>query len=148
MLLYGEDGKPSITALSSMTDRQKWDWIDQYRHSKDQYVFCVIEKVGGFMPRERSGSEGGGQKGSHMFTFGKSYGMLLGFLTAANIAYIEVIPRTWQKSYGLLRPKEATDTQWKNELKDKALLLFPGTKVTLATADALLMAEYCRRSRS
>lgn len=82
-----------------------------------------------------------------MFTFGKSYGMLLGFLTAANIPYMQVVPHVWQKYFDLHRQEGQTDTQWKNVIKDKALFMFPGTKVTLATADALLMAEYCRRMR-
>lgn len=153
LILKDIHNQPALTALGNMTAFQQWDWLSYFEHSERQYVYGILEKVGGFVPRAKGlrGAEEGsdrGQPGSTMFTFGKTVGMLIGFLTAANIPYIEVIPRTWQKEFGLQRLKSQTDSQWKNVLKNKATYLFPEVKITLATADALLMAEYCRRSRA
>lgn len=101
--------------------------------------FAIIEKVGGYVG-------GDGAPGSAMFNFGVGYGKLLMALTAARIPFEEVPPQRWQK--GLAIPKRDRGegkTAWKNRLKTKAQQLFPSIKVTLATSDALLVAEYCRR---
>ena len=105
-------------------------------------MFAVIEKVGGYV------RGGGGNVGSAMFKFGCGYGMLLMALAAAGVPYEEVVPGMWQKGLGV-SPRKPTEskTQWKNRLKAKAQALFPGVTVTLAVADALLIAEYCRRKR-
>ena len=41
--------------------------------------------------------------------------------------------------------KTESKTEWKNRLKGMAQQLYPDLKVTLATADALLIATYCKR---
>ena len=60
-------------------------------------------------------------------------------LTAAGIPFERVRPQQWQKSLGCLTKGD------KNVTKRKAQELFPMMKVTHATADALLIAEYGRR---
>lgn len=84
-----------------------------------------------------------GQGGA--FKFGKNVGMLLGILTAVQIPFDQVLPRTWQKRLGVIYPKGASDTEKKNITKRRAQQLFPKLTITHAIADALLMAEYCRR---
>lgn len=84
-----------------------------------------------------------GQGGA--FKFGKSVGTLLGLLTAAGIPFDQILPRIWQKALGVAYPKGATDTVKKNMTKRRAQQLFPTLTVTHAIADALLLAEYCRR---
>lgn len=74
------------------------------------------------------------------FTFGYGLGTLHGFLTALELAFEEVLPRKWQTELGCLTGGD------KNVSKRKAQQLFPTIpKITHATADALLIAEYCRR---
>lgn len=73
------------------------------------------------------------------FTFGKGYGGLRMALTAAGIAFDDVRPQVWQSAMGCLTKGN------KNVSKAKAQALFPRVKVTHAIADALLIAEYCRR---
>ena len=73
------------------------------------------------------------------FTFGRSYGFLRGLLTALAIPYVEVRPQKWQKAMGCLSKGD------KNVTKGAAQRLYPGEKITHATADALLLATYCRR---
>lgn len=73
------------------------------------------------------------------FTFGKGYGALQMALAASKIAYDEVTPQKWQKAMQCLTRGD------KNVSKRRAQQLFPQVKVTHAIADALLIAEYCRR---
>lgn len=82
-----------------------------------------------------------------MFTFGENYGFLQGCLAAAEIPYEKVSPQKWQRGLGIT-PKQGHEDkpEFKRRLKDKAQCLFPGLNITLYTADALLIAEYCRRS--
>ena len=82
-----------------------------------------------------------------MFSFGASYGALCMALTAADVRFEEVPPLRWQRGLHIPpRKKSESRTAWKNRLKSKAQQLFPKEYVTLATADALLLAEYCSRS--
>lgn len=74
------------------------------------------------------------------FKFGRSYGFLLGLLTAHRIPYQFVRPLVWQKAMGCLTKGD------KRVTKAAAQRLFPDIKITHANADALLLAEYCRRT--
>ena len=119
------------------TERDVWEWFDNARTTAS-IVFAVIEKVHA-MP---------GNGVSSMFKFGTGYGGLRMALTAAEIPWEEATPQAWQKGLGISkRDKAESGTEWKNRLKAKAQQLFPSVRVTLATADALLIAEYCKRKR-
>lgn len=131
------------------TEADVWHWVKEagsfLRVEKGVVVggcetFAAIEQVWGHI--------GEGQPGSAMFKFGQSYGGLRMALIAAGIPFEQVVPRTWQKDMGIPpRKKEESKTQWKNRLKAMAQQLFPDERVMLATADALLIAEWCRRKR-
>ena len=96
---------------------------------------CVLEEVGGFA--------GKAQPGSAMFKFGEGYGFLKGVVQALGIKLELVRPQVWQKSFGLgTASRCASKTEWKNKLKAEAQRRFPHLRVTLATADALLIADY------
>jgi hypothetical protein len=101
----------------------------------------VIEKVGGYVG-------GVGQPGSAMFNFGMSYGGLRAFVIALGVPeerFDDVTPQVWMSRLGLPpRKKSQSKTEWKNQLKSVAQALYPETKITLATADAVLIAEYAR----
>lgn len=73
------------------------------------------------------------------FTFGQGFGMLEGLLTAHCIPFERVRPQVWQKAMGCMTGGD------KNITKRRAQELFPKTKITHKIADALLIAEYCRR---
>ena len=75
------------------------------------------------------------------FTFGKGYGFLCGILTALGVPWEQVTPQKWQKAMGCLSGGD------KNKTKARAQQLFPNLKITHAVADALLIAEYCKRVR-
>lgn len=73
------------------------------------------------------------------FTFGKGYGGLKMALAASRIPYDEIAPAKWQLVMGCRSKGD------KNTTKRRAQQLFPNVKVTHAIADALLLAECCRR---
>jgi len=118
------------------TERDVWEFIDD----NSNVEMTVIEKVWA-MP-----SEGRKQGVTSMFTFGMGYGGLRMALIAAGRPFKEVTSRSWQKHLGIApRKKTESKTQWKHRLKAMAQQLYPGEDVTLATADALLIANYCQQ---
>lgn len=102
--------------------------IEEIASSND--VFAVIEKVHS-MPKQGVASS---------FAFGVSYGGLRMALAALKIRREHVTPQKWQKELGCLTKGD------KNVSKRRAQELFPKIKVTHAIADALLIAEYARRT--
>jgi hypothetical protein len=75
------------------------------------------------------------------FTFGRNYGGLLMLLAGCRLHHSEITPQKWQAAMGCLSRGD------KNVTKRRAQQLFPdhARAITHATADALLIAEYCRR---
>lgn len=75
------------------------------------------------------------------FTFGQGYGFLRGCLRTAGIEFASVRPQDWQTLVGCRTRGD------KNVSKRRAIELFPSVekKITHATADAFLIAEYGRR---
>lgn len=74
------------------------------------------------------------------FTFGRGFGQLEAFLLAANIPFDLTTPKHWQRVMQCLTGGN------KNISKARAQALFPSfPKITHAIADALLIAEFCRR---
>ena len=94
--------------------------------------FAVIEKV--------QSSPQMGVKSA--FSFGQSFGSLLGLLAALQVPHELVSPQKWQKAMCCLTGGD------KNKTKSRAQQLFPHMKVTHATADALLLAKFCGREFS
>lgn len=150
---------PTVEAVPMpATERDVWEWVRSHSAAPGRPAYAVIELVGGHV--------GEAQPGSAMFKFGHSYGASRMALIAASIPFEAVTPQRWQRAVGVTprkkgrRDKRARDdggavklvggesrTQFKNRLKAMAQQLFPKERVTLATADALLLAEYCRRMR-
>lgn len=86
-----------------------------------------------------------GQGVTSMFTFGRNLGFLRGLLVALGVPFEDVPPQEWQKKLGLgkAHPSQADR---KRAHKQYAEQLFPNVKVTLANADAILIAEYGYRT--
>jgi hypothetical protein len=101
-------------------------------------VVCLLEEVNGFA--------GKAQPGSAMFKFGEHFGFTKGVVQALGIRLELVRPQVWQKTFGLgTASRCASKTEWKNKLKAEAQRRFPVLKVTLKTADALLILDYAMR---
>jgi hypothetical protein len=111
------------------TERDVSEFIKRWSPS---VACCVIERVNA-MPK---------QGVSSTFKFGKSYGFLRGCLIACGVPFEEVSPMVWQRHMGCLSKGD------KNVTKARAQQLFPKVKITHAIADALLLAEFCRRVRT
>jgi crossover junction endodeoxyribonuclease RuvC len=95
----------------------------------DAHAF--VELVGGYI--------GKAQPASSAFVFGENYGKIQGVLAALGIPFTLVRPQKWQLALSLGNSKGMTKSQWKGKLKAKAQQLYPQSKVTLQTADALLI---------
>lgn len=121
---------PSITTVALKMPDTEADTAEFFKQiTINKEVKALIEKVHS-MPKQGVTSS---------FTFGRNYGFLRGCLISHGISFDEVQPAIWQKTLGCLTKGD------KNVSKAKAQQLFPELKVTHATADALLIAEYLRR---
>jgi len=131
-----EDGLIFAVHKNDATERDVWEFVKDVKAQTKGECFAVIERVGA-MP---------GQGVHSMFVFGQSYGFLRGLLIAAEIPFVEVSPAKWQQALGCPTRGKLSKTQHKNRLKAKAQQRWPHVKMTLAIADALLLAEYARRN--
>ena len=98
-------------------------------------VMVFVEKVWAFPTDGWVGS----------FTFGNNYGQWQGILATYEIEPHYVTPKTWQSHFEIKKglPKDIRKKKLKQMAKDK----FPETKkITLKTADALLIALYGREA--
>lgn len=131
--LYYDGGYDLELTAMPKTEKDIYQW---FQDQNGYECFAVIEKVHA-MP---------GNGVSSMFKFGKGYGGLRMALIAAGIPFEEVTPQKWMKELGIPNRKNTeSKVQFKNRLKGIAQNMFASETVTLATADALLIAEYCRR---
>lgn len=128
MALVDFHGMHVDTVKLKETQHDVWEWLDEHRSG---IGFAVLEKVHS-MPRQGVASS---------FKFGESFGFCQGMLTAAGIRFELVTPQKWQKAMGCMSKGD------KNVTKSRAQQLFPGTKITHAIADALLLADFARRLR-
>lgn len=126
-----EVSKMPDTILGILAAIEKW---------KDEDVVCVLEDVGRGMP---------GQSSKATATFARHNGHLEMALLASRIRTYKVTPQKWEKTYQLGKSGGMDKAAWKRKLKEKAQQLFPslGKKITLATCDALLIAEYGRTQK-
>lgn len=121
-------------------------WSGVYTLHTGNEVVAIIEKQD---PRPTFWRDKGTGKETHsilrstVILYG-SYMLIRGMLTGLGIQYHDVYHRDWQKELGLHKGKGKTQQAWKNELKQHAQQLYPDSKITLATSDALLMAHYLK----
>jgi hypothetical protein len=121
--LYRCDPMPATDAdLLALFEALRVDYLD---------CFAVLERAQSFPKMGVVGA----------FTYGRGYGAMQMALHAAQIPFDIVQPLKWQT---VLSCRTRGD---KNVSKRRAEQLFPGRKITHAIADALLIAEYCRRLR-
>ena len=138
------DGFKSVPILDRIiefgeTERDVWkEYIDATDATIGGEHDCkaLIEKVHS-MPAQGVSSS---------FKFGMYYGQARMLLIASGTPFETVRPLEWQRGLGIpKRGKDEAKTAFKRRLKAKAQELFPDVKITLKNADALLIAEYCRR---
>ncbi len=76
------------------------------------------------------------------FTFGRNVGFWTGALATLGIQLRQVKPQVWQRGIPGVSGKQGPER--KAALKAEAARRFPKFKVTAATADALLLADWAR----
>jgi Holliday junction resolvasome RuvABC endonuclease subunit len=132
------------------THRIKKAWIEKvWGYPGTQFVKCPLCKsrsgftcVSCFKPVELKQPQGIATTGRFM----RATGEIIGVLAALDIPYEEILPRQWQTIVGIRRQKGTGQTDWKRQLKARAQELYPRAKLTLHTADALLIVEALRRA--
>ena len=96
-----------------------------------------------------------------MFNYGKFYGLLYAALLLGDVTIIEMSPQKWKKEFDLNSNKKLGIIKTKEDSVLKAIELYPSREDSLrrpkkngkegfinndGRAEALLMAEYCRRA--
>lgn len=94
------------------------------------FGICYLEEIPKFA----------GKNGSAMMKLSTRYGECRGILATLGIRVHELRPQEWQKALSLGN-RATHGTRWKAHLKERAQALNPHLKVTLKTADALLILE-------
>lgn len=135
ILEYGKDKDTDFAHVCSIlpmptTERDIYDALNIYEDFDPERVVVYIEKVHSF-PSDSAKAA---------FKFGTSYGFLKGVVTSIGYVLKEVSPQVWQKKY--VSGTFSSKNERKNKLKQAAQRLYPTAKVTLKTADALLIADY------
>jgi len=87
-----------------------------------------------------------GQGVKSAFTFGQVFGWVEAATICLGYQLERVRPQVWQKTFGLITGKDVSRTKKKNKHKARAAEMWPGLKITHATADALLICEWWRRA--
>jgi hypothetical protein len=130
LALYKKDGTVETHPLPSLTYDSLSDLV------LDQYT-VVIEDVPKFAGRMIPSSS------TATLHFG--FGYLCGHFEARGYRVIKVTPQTWQKTIGIGKKGDLSSAQWKRKLRDEAQRRYPALKVTLQTADALLLLDHARQ---
>ena len=125
------DGSPCVEKMPE-TLQDLWELIDE--------ISCANQETGSVKAYIEAVHSSPQMGVTSAFTFGQGFGHLEMALTAAGIPFERVSPQKWQKALGCLTKGD------KNVSKRRAQELFPSMKVTHATADALLIAEFGTRS--
>lgn len=125
------------------TNKELWDYFNFLKETYGGYII-FIEKV----QMWKSDKDTGGK------SFGiekmlRNYNSMVALIEANDIPLVEVTASTWQKHLDLYFPQEKKKLSpekykqfRKNKYKIKAGRLFPTTKPTLRTADALCILRF------
>jgi hypothetical protein len=135
-----ESGILGFTDFAKLTPMEICNDFEKYvidGNCKRRAVQCIIEAVGAFP----------GQGVHSMFVFGEQYGMVQGFLTALEIPFRKIAPVTWKTAMGIARKTGKTDRKERKRISRMlAQRIFPEWDVINdQNAEALLLADYCRR---
>ena len=117
VMLWGND----VFVYEARTTKDAYDALNLGQSTKD--ILAVIEKV------------------TRPTKLTRNAGEWVGLLTALGIPFKEIPPKKWQKHFGTFAKER---TRRKNQLKQIAQQLHPDIKWTHKTADAYLLAVYCR----
>ena len=138
-VVYEDDGEQKAEALA-WEDMLFVHWCLSWKGVADargETILACVEKVGAHP----------GQGVTSMFSFGQSYGFILGVLAALGIGVQLVPPGTWKKEFSLIGKEKAASIE-------VCKRLFPGVNLLASEkcrkdsdgmAEALLLACYAKR---
>lgn len=138
-----DDGRVIVHKMPA-TEFDLWFTISEWKGLRRDGM--AITSAIAFIEKVNAGPKMGS---SAAFKFGQNVAAIRMACLAAGIPLEHVTPQKWQKEFGLVvkgRGLGQGDTAKKNRNKARAQELFPGIKITHAIADALLIAEYGRRT--
>jgi hypothetical protein len=128
------DGSVGTYSVTHVPPLEILQTVKEHLGSEESHhLVAYLERVGGFIA-------GKSLPGSAMFKLGHSAGYWEGMLAAMHIRTVLVRPQEWQK--GVTGVAGNVGPARKRALRDEAIRLFPGMKVTLDNCDALLIANY------
>jgi Holliday junction resolvasome RuvABC endonuclease subunit len=118
-----------------------WIKLSETNHDVSEWVRDIVQRhrVAATIENVHSMPK---QGVSSSFKFGMSFGFLQGLLVAHQVPFQFATPQKWQSA---MQCRTGGD---KNISKAAAQRLWPKTKITHTNADAMLIAEYCRRVNS
>lgn len=145
--VLGQDGTPECVIDLPVIRDLSLAWIDGGELQSTLLLVLggrparvVIERVSA-MPKQGVTSS---------FTFGITFGSILGALRCMRLPIEFVTPVVWKRALGLTRPNQSL-TEKKHAALDRARLLFPDLDLSLAKhhgrADALLIAHWAQKVR-
>ena len=82
------------------------------------------------------------QPSSAMAQYGYNTGLVNGILVANRYAVVQIPPRTWMPFYTEQLAKDLGRKAWKIHLASIARKLYPSVKISIPTADSVLIAHY------
>ena len=121
--------------FKDITDKELSNVMEEIR-AMNKNCCAILEKVHAFP----------GMGVSTVWKFAQNYGMLQGLLLAHNIPFKLVTPQVWMSFYGMKKDANETKNAWKKRLRGRAQELFPTADIKAETADAILIAHYCRKN--
>ncbi len=136
--LYGSCGVDTLEVMPC-TELGIWEVFKGLEPAEGAQVKACIEWI-------HPAIQGVGK--SSMSKLYGTYMQLRGFLIASGIPFEDEKTAAWVRALGIpAKKKNEQRTPWKNRLKGEAQQRFPNIapQITLLTADALLIAEHCRR---
>lgn len=142
-----DPGKNGGLALVSVGGRLIWA-IKMPQTERDLFC-CLRDELNTLHTRALIEKPNLGHPMTSKHSMAKLYGNYCSIrmaLIGNKIPFEEITPAKWVRGVGIpARGKSMSKTDWKNTLKQKAQQMFPKAKVTLAVADAILIAVYARR---
>ena len=153
LAIYDEPSR-RVTAVNTPATRgDAIELLSRLATPLPNHDVLYVEKINGFIA-----AAGAGQ----MFQFGVQVERIPCIAQTLGFRIVEVPPQKWQKALGLgnigtvrapanadaearakiRQANAATKRDWKNKLKAEAQRRFPGIRVTLHNADAVLLLEY------
>lgn len=135
---------PGIVEMHSFRDMTMADTVYLFDRlfgspTRDDKLHVMLERVHA-MPSKFRGC-------STSWTLAESFAMVKTLLTVHEVPWEMVLPEKWQTEIGVRIKKTKKKVDKKKINREKAQALFPRLAgITKDTADALLLAEYCRRT--